>query len=35
MMEELTRCINEIMEMRDAVMEMAGDYRGYLETYRQ
>lgn len=35
MMEELTRCINEIMEMRDAVMEMAGDYRGYLETYRK
>ena len=35
MTDELTRCINEIMKMRKEVMEMAGDYRGYTQTYRK
>lgn len=33
MMDELTRCINEIMKMRKEVTALGGNYRGYTQTY--
>lgn len=35
MTDELTRCINEIMQMRKDVMEMAGEYRNYTGTTKK
>ena len=35
MTEELTRCINDVMKMRKEVMELGGEYRGHLKTYRK
>ena len=35
MTDNLNQCINEIMEMRKEVMEMAGEYRGYTQTHRK
>ena len=35
MTDELTRCINEIMQMRKDVIEMAGEYHGYTQTHRK
>ena len=35
MTDELTRCINSIMEMRKEVKELGGEYRGYTEAHRK
>ena len=35
MTEELTRCINAIMDMRKEVKELGGEYRGYAQTHRK
>ena len=35
MTDRLNRCLNDIMEMRREVMEMAGDYRGNTEAHRK
>ena len=35
MTEELTRCINAIMDMRKEVKELGGEYRGYTQTHRK
>ncbi len=33
MMEELNRCLNSVMEMREKVMELGGDFHGYIKTH--
>ena len=33
MTEELTRCINAIMDMRKEVKELGGEYRGYAQPF--
>ena len=35
MQEQLTNCINDVMDMRKEVMKLGGDYRGYTKTYRK
>ena len=35
MTDELTRCINEVMEMREEIMELGGEYRGYAKASRK
>ena len=32
MQEELRRCINEVMKMREDLLAFGGDYRGYVKT---
>ena len=35
MTDELTRCIDEVMEMREEIMELGGEYRGYAKASRK
>jgi archaellum component FlaC len=32
MQEELRRCINEVMKMREELLAFGGEYRGYIKT---
>ena len=32
MQEELSRCINEVMKMREELLAFGGEYRGYIKT---
>ena len=33
MQEELRRCINEVMKMREELLAFGGEYRGYIKTF--
>ena len=35
MQEELRRCINEVMKMREELLIFGGEYRGYVKTSRK
>ncbi len=35
MQEELRRCINEVMKMREELMAFGGEYHGYVKTSRK
>ena len=35
MQEELRRCINEVMKMREELLAFGGEYRGYIKTSRK
>ena len=35
MQEELRRCINEVMKMREELLTFGGEYRGYVKTSRK